>query len=251
MKRIRRRWRLALLVALLLIVGGCIGALVWLSAPIGVLMSEAASALESDAMARVNRDRWIVFEPTNVDVSSGFIFYPGGRVAPEAYAPLGRAVAEDGYLAVIVSMPLNLAILSPDAASDVISAFPSIERWVIGGHSLGGVMAARYAHRYRERVDGLALLAAYVEAHIDLSDAELAVASIYGSRDGLATADEVESSLERLPADTEVTKIIGGNHAQFGWYGPQSGDLSAQISREQQHALVVAAILRLMQDAGR
>jgi hypothetical protein len=247
---VRRRWRRALLAALLLIVGGCIGALVWLSAPVGLLMPEAVSALESDAQTRVHHGRWIEFEKIDVDVSSGIIFYPGGRVAPEAYAPLARAVAEAGYLAVIVPMPLNLAILNPDAASDVISAYPSIKNWVIGGHSLGGVMAARYAHQNRERVAGLALLAAYTEAYIDLSDAALAVASIYGSRDGLTRADEVENSLARLPADTAVTKITGGNHAQFGWYGPQSGDLPAQISRAEQHERLVAAILRLMHAAG-
>ena len=199
----------------------------------------------------MNRERWIIFEPTNVGYSSGFIFYPGGRVAPEAYAPLARALAEEGRLAVIVLMPLNLAILSPDAASDVIAAFPSIERRVIGGHSLGGVMAARFAHNYQDRVYGLALLAAYAEAHVDLSGSVLAVAAIYGNRDGLVTADEVEGSLERLPADSQVTRIIGGNHAQFGWYGEKSGDLPAEISREEQHSLVVAAKLRFMQDAGR
>jgi hypothetical protein len=27
--------------------------------------------------------------------------------------------------------------------------------------------------------------------------------------------------------------IEGGNHAQFGWYGPQEGDNPATISREE------------------
>ena len=207
--------------------------------------------MQSDASAGVSRERWIEFAPTTGEYTSGFIFYPGGRVAPEAYAPLGRALAEAGRLAIIVPMPLNLAILHPDAASDVIAAFPSVENWVIGGHSLGGVMAARFAHNNLDRIHGLALLAAYAEAHVDLRGSELAVAAIYGDRDGLVAVDEVEGSLERLPADTRVTKIIGGNHAQFGWYGEQSGDLPAGISREEQHAQVVAAILRLMQDAGR
>ncbi len=252
MNFLRRSRRRAILFALLPLIGVvAFGALLWLGVPIGALMPEAETALQSDALVRVNRERWITFEPTDADNSSGFIFYPGGRVAPEAYAPLARALAEAGRLSVIVPMPLNLAILSPDAASDVITAFPSIERWVIGGHSLGGVMAARFAHNHRDRVYGLALLAAYAEAHVDLSGSNLAVAVIYGDRDGLVAIDEVEGSLERLPAATEATKIIGGNHAQFGWYGEQSGDLPAQISREEQRSLVVAAILRLWQDAGR
>ncbi len=251
MKLLCRYPRRAILLALLLIGAVASGALIWLSVPTGAVMPEAERALQSDERVEVNRERWITFEPTKGGYTSGFIFYPGGRVAAEAYAPLGRALAEAGRLAVIVPMPLNLAILNPDAASDVMSAFLSIENWVIGGHSLGGVMAARYAHKNRERVDGLALLAAYAEAHVDLSGSDLAVAAIFGDRDGLVAVDEVESSLERLPGDIQVTQILGGNHAQFGWYGEQSGDLPAGISREEQHSLVVAAILRLMQDAGR
>ena len=147
--------------------------------------------MQSDARVRVSRERWISFAPTSGEYTSGFIFYPGGRVAAEAYAPLGRVLAEDGHLAVIVAMPLNLAILNPDAASDVIGAFPSVKRWVIGGHSLGGVMAARFAHNYGDRVHGLALLAAYAEAHVDLCGSDLAVAAIFGDRDGLVAVDEV------------------------------------------------------------
>lgn len=214
-------------------------------------MPDAVSALESDSTVRVSRDQWIVFEPITREAARGFIFYPGGRVSPEAYAPLGRALADNGYLAVIVPMPLNFAILDPDAAAGVIAAYPSVRHWAIGGHSLGGVMAARFAHGHSELVDGLALLAAYPEAHIDLSDSGLAVATIYGDRDGLVTVEEVRRSLDRLPADADVVLIEGGNHAQFGFYGAQTGDGAALISREGQQRQVVAAILRLLQKPGR
>ena len=170
---------------------------------------------------------------------------------PKAYAPIAKALAENGHMSVIIPMPLNLAILNPDAASAVISAYASVQTWVIGGHSLGGVMAARYAHSHQEQVDGLALLAAYPEGHVDLNQSELAVAVIYGDRDGLLSVDEVERSLDQLPADARVMLIKGANHAQFGWYGEQAGDLPAQISREEQHAQTVAAIRRVLREAGR
>ena len=114
-------------------------------------MPQAREALESDARVVVQRDRWIVFEPQVGISSTGFILYPGGRVQAEAYAPLGKAVADKGFLAVIVPMPFNLAILAPDAADAVIDDYAQVRHWVIGGHSLGGVL--RYAMRMQIRIE--------------------------------------------------------------------------------------------------
>jgi hypothetical protein len=44
-----------------------------------------------------------------------------------------------------------------------------------------------------------------------------------------------------LPADTTRVIIPGGNHAQFGWYGDQSGDNPAEISRLEQQSRVLSA----------
>jgi hypothetical protein len=40
--------------------------------------------------------------------------------------------------------------------------------------------------------------------------------------------------------------VQGGNHAQFGWYGPQDGDNAPAISREAQQGQVVEATLALL-----
>lgn len=213
-------------------------------------MAEAELALVSDSTVLVKRGAWLIFEPTGRAESSGFIFYPGGRVAPEAYAPLARALADKGVLAVIVPMPLNLAILNPDAASAVIAAYPQVAKWVIGGHSLGGVMAARFAYHNPELIAGLLLLAAYPETQIDLRERGLAVTTIYGDRDGLATVPEIEQSFIRLPRNAQKVLIDGGNHAQFGWYGPQAGDLVSGISRRDQQDQVLKALMSLMREAG-
>jgi hypothetical protein len=44
-----------------------------------------------------------------------------------------------------------------------------------------------------------------------------------------------------LPTDATFVPIQGGDHAQFGWYGPQPGDNPASISREIQQAQIVQA----------
>jgi pimeloyl-ACP methyl ester carboxylesterase len=207
-------------------------------------MPEAEAALASDELVSVETEPWLTFTPAE-PASTGLIFYPGGRVAVEAYAPAMRAIAEAGYTAVVPSMPFGLAVLSADVATEVIEFHPEISNWVIAGHSLGGAMAAQYADG-QAAIDGLALWAAYPPGGTDLSDADLAVTSIYATADGLTTLDEIEASRAQLPPDTEFVEIAGGNHAGFGWYGEQDGDGTAEISREEQQAQAVDATLDLL-----
>ena len=238
------RWILLALLGVLLVV--VIGFVVWASTPLGPA-PEAVAALTSDEVVQVEQDDWLVFRPTAADPSAGFIFYPGGRVDARSYAPLAREIAANGYLAVIAPMPLNLAVFSPNAASDIIAAFPDISRWAIGGHSLGGAMAAKYAFDHPDGVQGLALWAAYPADNNDLSDRTLATTSIYGTADGVAPPATIEASRSLLPATTVWAPIVGGNHAQFGAYGPQPGDGTASISAAEQQAQTVAATLKLLE----
>ena len=231
----------------LLLLLALIGFVVWASTPARP-MPEALAALQSDSQVQVETEGWLIFHPVGEDPAVGLILYPGGRVDPRAYAPPARAIAAEGYLVVIVPMPLNLAVFGPDRAAGVLAAFPEVERWAIGGHSLGGAMAARFAHRQPSAVQGLVLWASYPAASDDLSARELAVVSIYGTRDGLATGEKIAASRPLLPAGTRWVAIEGGNHAQFGWYGPQSGDNPATISREVQQQEVIAATLALLAD---
>jgi len=175
----------------------------------------------------------------------GLILYQGAGVEPAAYAPLAADVADAGFLVTIQQAPLGLPILDSDMAQATIDAFDDVEIWVIGGHSLGGAMAARFAAESDE-VDGLLLLGAYPEGALDLSESGLAVMSIYGDRDLLSTPDDVLSARSRLPADSEFVLIEGGNHAQFGRYGRQPRDGEASITPDAQLRVVTAAIMRLL-----
>lgn len=242
-----RRWlwvAAAIVVVLVLIL---VGGLLFLNARTARPMPEAQAAMQSDGQVVVEQGDWLVFRPAADEPQTGFIFYPGGLVDPVSYAPAARALAELGYLVVIPPMPLNLAVLAPNAASGIIEAFPAIQDWAIGGHSLGGAMAAQYADQNPQAIDGLALWAAFPAGSNDLSDQALEVASIYGSLDGLATPDEVRAATPQLPAGTTWVPIDGGNHAQFGWYGPQRGDNEATISREDQQQQTVAATAALLE----
>lgn len=174
-----------------------------------------------------------VFSPAGTP-QTGLIFYPGGKVEYTAYAPLLHKLAERGVLCVLVKMPLNLAVLNANAADGLAAQLPEVEHWYIGGHSLGGAMAASYAASHADELDGLVLLAAYSTA--DLNGTGLRVFSAYGSMDGVLNRDKYEADRPNLPADTTEWIIEGGCHAGFGAYGAQDGDGTPTISGEEQIA---------------
>jgi predicted esterase len=240
MKFRRLRTTLFILAALLLLLVA--GFLVWSETPAGALDS-AQAALQSDQYVHVEEDEWLVFRPLDGYLEIGLILYPGGRVEPAAYAPLAREIAEGHFLVVIVPMPLNLAVLGSERALQVQAAFPEIKHWALGGHSLGGAMAAHFAAEHPSDLAGLVLWGAYSAESDDLSASDLPVLSIYGSRDGLSTPEKVLAAKPRLPKEATYLEIEGGNHAQFGDYGIQAGDMQATISREEQQRQVVQATL--------
>lgn len=207
---------------------------------------EALKYLEGGERVKVERNRWIVFEP-ETDPGKGFILYPGGHVEPESYAPLAYRICEEGYRVVIVPMPLDLAVFGSGKASKVVDIYKNIDKWVLGGHSLGGSMAARFADENPAAVDGLVLLAAYPAKGDNLADDYLRVLSIYGNRDNVLDKDKVMGRRNLLPSETELVVIEGGNHAQFGNYGEQRGDGIATISREDQQRLTVEKIVDLLE----
>lgn len=209
---------------------------------------QALDSLQSGDGARFEQvNGWLVFTPAESEPATGLILYPGGRVDYRAYAPHAREIARENFTVVVVPMPLNLAVLGINRAGDVINVFPEIESWAIGGHSLGGAMAAEYFNANPTRVNGLVLWASYPAANTDLSTSNRPVLSVFGSNDGLATLDDIANSRERLPASTTFVEITGGNHAGFGWYGQQNGDGVATLSKAEQQDQIVQATVAFLQ----
>ena len=176
---------------------------------------------------------------------AGLIFYPGGKVEYTAYAPLMEAFAARGVLCVLVEMPGNLAVLDVNAAEGYREEFPEIEHWYVGGHSLGGSMAASYAAKHAGDLDGLLLLAAYSTA--DLNGTGLDVLSVYGSEDGVLNMSKYDEYRQNLPDDTTTEMVIeGGNHAGFGDYGAQEGDGEAAVNGEKQREVTAEAFMEIL-----
>ena len=204
---------------------------------------EAFVELSNEEIVDINKDEFITFEPKNKTPEKGFIFYPGAKVMPEAYSLLAKGIAEEGYLVVIVPMPLDLAILSPNKAEEVVKSNINIDTWAIGGHSLGGVMASKFASEHEE-IKGLALYASYPVSD-ELKDSNIEVVSIYGSEDGVSDLEKIKDAI--LPKDSTIFEIEGGNHAQFGDYGFQKGDNEASISSEEQIEETVKVTVNMLE----
>lgn len=188
-------------------------------------------------------DGTLVFKPENA--AKGFIFYPGGKVEYTAYQPLMAACAQQGILCILVEMPFNLAVLDINAAAGIQEQYPEIEKWYIGGHSLGGSMAASYLADHINDYDGLILLGSYSTAN--LSETGLNVLSVYGSEDRVMNRAKYEENKSNLPGDFTEVIIDGGCHSYFGMYGAQDGDGKPTISNEQQIFLTAEQIIKIME----
>ena len=200
--------------------------------------SSALTMLESDEKVSVTQADygWFFDGPSEEEA---LIFYPGAKVEETAYAPLMHRIAEQGMDVCLVKMPFRLAFFGTDKAERVMEIY-DYERWYIGGHSLGGAMAAVYAAEHSSQLTGVVLLAAYPTKPLD---DHLRAVSIYGSCDGVLNMSRLSDGEQYMPKRREQYVIEGGNHAQFGNYGKQSGDGDATISAEEQQRKTVEAIL--------
>lgn len=193
---------------------------------------------ENPSIAIIDTSNAQVISPR--DPKTALIFYPGGKVEHTAYAPLMVQIANHGILCIVPKMPFNLAVLNANAADEFLSDYSEIEHWYIGGHSLGGSMAASYVDKTEMNFEGIVLLASY--SVNDISQSGLRALSVYGSRDRVLNLSSYKENKSNLPANFREIILEGGNHAGFGAYGNQDGDGTATIPAEQQWEATADAI---------
>lgn len=174
-----------------------------------------------DKDVMVNDDFIII--PAKAKTDTALIFYPGGKVEAAAYYPLMSRLSDNGITCVLAKMPFHLAIFNSSAADRVYEKLPEIRNWYIGGHSLGGAMASSYMAKNPDKLKGMILLGAYIYGNVSPSK----VLTVYGTEDGVLNKEKINYS-------ENVVSIEGGNHANFGNYGRQKGDLDGLISKEDQ-----------------
>ena len=208
--------------------------------------ARAITALKSGQhMDVVDDKKQIVFTPKTPG-DRGIIFYPGGRCDPRAYTLWIKELANKGWTVIVPRMPLWMPVFDANRASSIIAANQQIRRWAIGGHSMGGVMACAFAARHLELVKGLFFLGSYPAKSFAITDADLPVLMVSGSKDDITRASEVAAAPERLPQGSTFVTIEGGDHYQFGDFA--SAEITASISVSQQREEVLNALTGFLQD---
>ena len=207
--------------------------------------SLALNSLKSDAAVDVLDNGDLIFKPVSDNKNTGFIFFPGAKVEASAYAPMAKEIASKGYTVIIAKMSFNLAILSPNKADNIINKNGEISNLVIGGHSLGGVMAADYALK-NDNIKGLVLLASYSQKDRDFTNRNIKVLSLWGNNDKVADLNKVKNCKSAMPDDSKFIEIKGGNHGGFGDYGHQKGDGEASINNQEQIHAASEEIIKLL-----
>lgn len=236
--KVIRRLLIGVVVIVLIMSVGLVG---WSTAATQEATERATAVLQGHGVQR--EDGRLVFRPSSA-TDRGLIYYPGGLVDPEAYAVTAQGIADAGYLVVIPKMPLNLAFTGINRADGIQADFPEIGSWVIGGHSLGGVMAAEYAKNHVERIAGLIMFASYPANNEDFAEFPLPILTIVGSED--PGAPKQEAFADALGDSATRVVIEGGNHRQYADYSFQKDDGIATISAAEQQAAIIAATVQFM-----
>ncbi len=244
MKKPRKR---LLMLSPIILIGLSIIFFIFLTTSYYKSIDETLAIFQSDSSVTIENGKYITFTP-KISTDTGFIFYPGGKVSENAYAPLCKSIAREGYKVVIVPMPLKLAIFGKNKATDVESSYPEIKNWAIGGHSLGGVMAASFAYTNPSSIKALILYAAYPQDSNNMSAQNIKVVSIWGSKDGVADISKIKAAEKLLPKNSIFQSIEGGNHSQFGNYGFQKGDNLSTISTIQQQNIAVKSTVAALKE---
>ncbi|BDZ30568.1 alpha/beta hydrolase [Lactiplantibacillus sp. WILCCON 0030] len=173
---------------------------------------------------------------------TAIVFYPGALVDPASYSIWAAQLAEQGHSVYVMHFPLDLAVLAGNRAEMVPKA--ARQNYVIGGHSLGGVMASRYAAKHQTTgLKGVYYLASYPDKKGSLQSSSLRVLSITASRDGVLNWQHYRENRRYLPKKTQYLTIRGGNHGGFGSYGHQKGDHQATITRASQQRQISTALI--------
>lgn len=246
--RIRRRVRaigLGALAALALVV---VGFLIWANTPYGAERGPVIEVWANENVQVQYLDEGILLTPAGDAVKepsapTGLVFVPGARVEAHAYMfQLSGVVEQHGVTVLITEPTLNLAFFDTRSLAQFTTAAPDVDRWFVGGHSLGGVRACLMTPG--SDAAGLVLFGSYCAN--DLSGSALEVLSIAGENDALSTPAIIEQNAGMLPADARFVTIAGANHASFGDYGAQSGDGERTITSEQMRAELTALLGELL-----
>lgn len=200
----------------------------------------------SNLVTVTQSEDFITFQSDTSKKGINVIFFQGGLTDPKAYAPLCRQLAENGFTCHLLKMDWRLPQYDYKKTLKLFNLGSG--NYVVGGHSQGGKMAAQIVYENPTLFKGLFLLGTSHPRDIDLSTFTIPTIKIYAEKDGLASVPEVMENKNKLPQNSKLILIKGGNHSQFGYLGKLFMDNSANISLEEQQKQIVENILEFLNE---
>ncbi len=238
MKKIYKKWLISISVIVFVVV---LGGFFYLKQSTYTASSEAQKV----AQQAKKIDNGLVFEGKKE--KPAIIFYQGAFVEKESYSIWAQQVAEAGFSVYLLQTPFNLAIFDTQAAQKLMEK-EQLTSVVLGGHSLGGVIASRAANDILpNQLQGVFFLASYPDEKGSLKGFDGAVLSLTGDYDGVLNQEKYQSAKQFLPKMTLYQTITGGNHAGFGSYGDQKGDNQAKITNSRQQQEISTLLIQWLE----
>ena len=207
---------------------------------------------DGDILIERERGAYWSFIPKDFNFTNkvGIVYHPGAYYDERAYAPILREMAEAGYPAFLLDVPVSFSILAPFRADLVMREYPQIETWVVAGHGLGGMVASLYTQfrRSKYNIEGLALFsAAPCPLICNLKWTDIKAISLWGNQDGITTQEKWEGGASSLPDDAKFVEIDGGNNSQMSYLSTtQTNDGDATITQDTQQAIVQTELKTLL-----
>ncbi len=208
MKREKSRWRKWLRR----------GFVIWTLVSTGLLANSFrtrgvdALLLQSDALVSLYNGREsLQFLPQSLG-QPGLIFVCGAGVSADAYAPLLRPIAEEGFPVFAIKLPYRCAPLESHKLGAIQRVYrvmrehTEVPRWVLAGHSLGGALVCRIARDHPESISALVLVGTTHPKSDSLATLRIPVTKVYGANDGVAPSHKINANRHLLPQQTRFNK---------------------------------------------
>lgn len=220
----------------------CLGGFLWLKTS----SYQASDSAQSAAQKATASDDYYLFSSGKEQNKNAILFCPGALVDSASYSLWAEQVADAGYDVYLLKAPFDLAMLAGSKPERILEEHPD-QKFIVGGHSLGGVMACRFAADNSSQISGVLFLGSYPDEKGALNQSKLPVLSLTASNDKVLDWDNYEDAKKYLPEDTDYVEISGGNHAGFGSYGAQKGDGKASISNTEQQQAIAEHIIQWLE----
>jgi len=175
------------------------------------------------------------------DSNIGFIIFSGAKADEKSYAYMAELLHEAEHTVVVPKVLFHLSATGIHHGLEIMESNPEIEKWVLIGHSLGGLPASRIAVKMPGKLLGVALLATYMST--DLSELDIGAIRITAENDKIMNKKMMEAHLDYLPKNSISVTLAGANHQGFGAYDSLSHEGETTITWKEQQEQTVRLIL--------